>query len=214
MFDDLRKLFRESVAAFRTEIGRREPEDEVAELLSAMRRELVAARAALPEYTAARDQARAELARERTLLEQTERRGALAERIGDAETVRVAAEFADGHRARVEVLEHRVAAAEAECELRTREAEAMKRRFQEADANRMLLLAELRRGASRERLRGVEQGAGSAFADWERMAERIDTDAGYADALRDLDDAPPPRNTADPAVDERLRELKRRMGKE
>ena len=48
MFEDLQRLFRESVAAFRSELEKREPEDEVAHLLGSMRRELVEVRASIP----------------------------------------------------------------------------------------------------------------------------------------------------------------------
>ncbi|HET8656133.1 MAG TPA: hypothetical protein VFL93_11505 [Longimicrobiaceae bacterium] len=159
------------MAAFRSELNRREPQDQVAELLSAMRRELVAARAALPEYRSALDRARAELASERSRLEQTQRRGQMAARIGDSETVRVADEWAARYRERVSVLEKKVAAAEAELELRAREADEMKQRFQEADANRILLVAELKHGAGRART--PEDGGGSGAPDADDVEARL-----------------------------------------
>ena len=48
MLDDLRKLFSQAWASFLDEVGRREPEDQVAGLLGAMRREMVEVRAQLP----------------------------------------------------------------------------------------------------------------------------------------------------------------------
>jgi phage shock protein A len=202
MLDDLQRLFRESVAAFRTELNRREPEDHVAELLSAMRRELVAARAALPEYAAQVERSRRELAHERAQLEQCERRGRLAHTAGDVETVRVAEEFAVRHRARVEVLEQKLAAAEAEHALRGREAEEMKEKYRVADANRLQLVAELRRGQSRERIRTVASDASASFEDFARMEEAIGQRAAESAAFEEL------------SVEERLREMKRRMGRE
>ena len=50
MLNDIRRIFQKSIEAFRQELGTREPEDEIAGLLASMRRELVAARAAIPEY--------------------------------------------------------------------------------------------------------------------------------------------------------------------
>lgn len=219
MFDELGRIFRKSVSAFRSELNRYEPEDQVAELLSAMRREWVAARAELPVIQENRDRARKELARERELLEQTERRGRLAEGIGDQETVRVAAEFAARHREKATVLEQKVAAADAEWELRNREVEEMKRKYQEADSNRFALLNELRRAGNQARMRSVGEEAVGSFSDFDRMQERIDSTRAHADALEELDaelnGRPPPSSSPPPAdVDERLRELKRRMGKE
>jgi phage shock protein A len=218
MFEDLAKIFRNSFAAFRTELHRNEPEDQVAELLTAMRREWVAARAELPVIVESLERTRTELRREREAVEQCERRGRLAEGIGDAETVRVAAEFATRHRAKVTVLEQKVAAVEAEHTLRVSEIEEMKQRYQQADSNRFQLLAEIRRRQSQSRLRTVGDEADASFTDWDRMREKIDDTDSYASALdelnSDLDGGPPPRSPDPGELDERLRELKRRMGKE
>lgn len=184
MLNDLKRVFRESMAAFHAELGRREPEDEVAELLSAMRRELVESRAAIPDYRADLERTREALARERELVAQCERRGAAAERIGDDETARIAAQFAAKHTERAVVLEQKERAAVAELELRQREADEMMKRFKEAEANRFGLVAELRTARTRGRL----------------------------DSLLDGEEPPPRPSASD--VDEQLRELKRRMGRE
>jgi phage shock protein A len=213
MLNELRRVFRQSVAAFRAELGTREPEDEVAELLTAMRRELVAARAAIPEYEARVTRTRAELERERDALTQCERRGTLAEGIGDPETARIAAEFAARHRARIGVLEQTAAAAAAELDLRVREADEMKARYQQADANRFALLAELRRVGRARRLRTLADDDETTAA-WSRMEEKVERDAAFVDALDDLDESPP-GGVEDPgAIEERLRELKRRLGRD
>jgi phage shock protein A len=217
MFEDLNRIFRKSMSAFRSELSRREPEDQVAELLGAMRREWVAARADLPLLAERAERARRELANERDLLAQCERRGKLAEGIGDAETVRVAAEFAARHRERIGVLEQKVTATEAERALRLREVEEMKRRYEEADANRFALLAEIRRRQGQARMSaGAAETAGS-FDDWGRMEEKISDTQSYVDALDELDPAPPrrpPAGASSAEVEERLRQLKRQMGKE
>lgn len=217
MFSDLQRLFQKSVAAFRAELEKREPEDQVAELLSAMRRELTAARVAVRELADSASAARQELQRERELLEQCERRGAMAERIGDQDTARVAAEFAARHRERVEVLERKVVAVEDEHALRQREAEQMLKQYQQADANRFALLAQLRRTQAGARIRGALDGSEGSFADWTRMEERIADDVAYADAVEQLsseEPLPPHPPAGESEVEARLRELKRRMGKE
>jgi phage shock protein A len=216
MLDDIRRIFRKSIEAFRQELGTREPEDQVAELLAAMRRELVAARAAIPEYEAEVERARREVAREREQLALCERRGSMATRIGDEETARVAREFADRHRERIGVLEQKVAAADAELTLRRSEADEMKRRYQDADANRFAILAQVRRAAAASRMRSAADGETGPFSDFDRMRDRVERDAGFADALEELDEpSMPPRDARleQDAVEERLRELKRRMGK-
>lgn len=217
MFDDLQKLFRDSLAAFRAELGKREPVDEIAELLSSMRRELAATRASLPELDADAERTRMELLRERAELEQCERRGRMAEKIGDAETVAVAAEWATRHRERVRVLEQKEAALIAERELRGREVEEMQRRYRTAEINRFRMVEELMRERARLRRETLDRQTDDAFADFSRMAERISGDEAVDQALRELDEMdrpppPPPPSAAAPDVEERLRELKRRMG--
>jgi phage shock protein A len=218
MFEDLQRIFRESVAAFKGELNRHEPEDRVASLLSSMRREWAAGKAELSSLAEAAERVERELVRERDLLQQCQRRGKLAEGIGDAETVRVAADFAERHRERVRVLEQKASAVAAERELRAREVEEMKRKYQEADANRHLLVSDLRRADNQARRRSVADGVEESFADFDRMREKIDDSRSYAEALEDLDAAlgsressaaPPP-----PDVEDRLRELKRKLGRD
>jgi len=216
MLDDLKRLFRQSLEAFRSEMSANEPEDQVSALLTAMRRELVAAKAAIPEYAREIERVRQELDGERQLIAQCERRATMADRIGDAETARVAREFAARHAGKVAVLEQKLAAAEAELTLRRAEAEEMTVRYKEADANRFGLVAQIRLASARGRMRSA--GAGSVgFEEFDRMADRVSRDADELDARIDLDQeiggsTPPPPPPADD-VEERLRELKRRMGK-
>jgi phage shock protein A len=217
MLNEIRRIFRRSVDAFRSEVSTREPEDQIAELLSAMRRELVAARAAVPEYEEELRRAQRELAREEEALAQCERRGELAARIGDQETVQIAAEFAGKHRTRIEVLRQKVAASEAELNLRRSEADEMRDRYKEAEANRFALLAQLRMAGAQQRMRSAATGEQGPMADWARMQDRVEHDVRKADAYEELSEEPPPTSggRVDPrAVEDRLRELKRQMGRE
>ena len=212
MINDLKNLFSSAWDAFLAELGRRDPADHVADLLGGMRREMVQARASLPLYDDAVRGAEAELARERKALDDAVRRGGLAERINDAETVRIAAEFAERHRKRVAVLEDKVRAARAEQELRAQEVQDMMRRYKEADANRFVLLNEIRRAQSQGRLNDMAEA--QAFDDFGRAAEKIETEIGYQQALEELEDlaGPPPPPSRDDEVEARLQEMKRRMG--
>jgi phage shock protein A len=212
MFDDLKRLFSESWNAFLSEAERRDPEDRVAGLLTAMRREMVSARASLPLQDRHVQGAEAELARERKALADAERRGAMAERIGDAETMRVATEFAERHRRRVAVMEEKVRAARAERDLAYQEADDMMRRYKEADTHRFALVAEIRRRGAHARLdSAMGHDPGEAGDELRRAEERIADETAYAEALDDLSggSAPPPPPSD---VEDRLAELKRRMG--
>ncbi len=218
MINDLKRLFSRTWDSFVTEVGRREPEDDVVGLLGAMRREMVDARASLPLYEEHQRAAEAELARERRALDDAVRRGGLAEKINDAETVRVAAEFAERHRKRVAVLEEKVRAARAERELRVQEADDMMRRYKEADANRFVLLNEVRRARSQQRMSGISDDP--AFDDFDRAAEKMESEIAYGEALDELngmDSTPPPPPPSQASihddVEARLQELKRRMGR-
>lgn len=215
MLDDLKKLFSQTWDAFVAEAGKRDPEDEVAELLGAMRREMVEVRAQLPLLEEHHRASIAALEREKKAMEQTERRGAMAQRIGDAETARVAAEFAEKHRRRIAVLEEKVRAAKSEWELRKEEAGEMMVQYKAADTNRFALVGELRRQGARSRINSA-MGGSPLHDDFSRAEEKIEESAAYTGALEDLDaelGGAPPRSRPQPEdVDARLEELKRRMG--
>jgi phage shock protein A len=210
MLDDLKKLFSQAWDSFIAEVGRREPADQVASLLGAMRREMVEVRAQLPLLEQNYNAAVTELERERVRLDETVRRRGQAERIRDAETVRVATEFEEKHRRRIAVLEDKVRAARAEWELRRDEAQEMMHRYKEADANRFVLLSELSRQGARSRIDAAM--GGTPLDDFARAEEKIEHDSAYADALDEMAGPPPPRHPAPEDVDDRLAELKRRMG--
>ncbi len=216
MLDDLKKVFSRSWDSFLHELSRREPEDRVAELLGAMRREMVDARANLPLLEKEHTTTVAELARERQRLEDTVRRGGLAEKAGDAETVRVAAEFAERHRRRIAVLEEKVRATRAEWELGQQEVADMSKKYKEAEANRFGLLAELRRTGTRTRLDSALGRTGGdpnpTLDDWARAEEKIERDSALTDALEELEGGTPAPRPRPADVDAQLEELKRRMG--
>jgi hypothetical protein len=217
MMNDLKRLFSRTWDAFVAEVGRRDPEDDVAGLLGAMRREMVDARAALPTYDEAARAAEAELAREQRALEDAVRRGGLADRISDTETSRIAAEFAERHRRRIAVLEEKARAARAEQALRVQEADEMMRRYKDADGNRFVLLNEMRRARSQQRVDGMM--GGQVFDDYSRVTDKLESDIAYGEALNELnglDPTPPPpppsTHSVHDDVEARLQEMKRRMG--
>ncbi len=213
MLDDLKKMFTQAWDSFMSEVRLHEPEDQIAGLLGAMRREMVAVRAEIPALEEQHRAAVAELERERRRLDEVVRRGGMAERIGDAETVRVAKEFEEKHRRRIAVLEEKVRATKAEWELRQHESTEMMAKYKEAEANRFALLGELRRQKAKGTINAAMGGGTREDDDFDRMAGKIEDETAYADALDDLDGADIPRRPNPAAdVDARLEELKRRMG--
>lgn len=208
MLNELQRIFKETWGAFRTELGRREPEDEVAELLGMMRNEMAGGRAHLAALEEAVRDADAALERERGSLADAERRGRMAERIGDEETARIAAEFTGRHRDRVEVLEAKLASVSAERDLQRRETEEMARRYRAADRNRFGLVAEIRR----RRAADAVSGESGAFEDFARMQEAVEQEAAEAEATEELNrDRAPQTDAQRPDLEDRLKELKRRM---
>lgn len=195
MLKDFGALLHRALDRFKAEAGRRDPEDQIAELLGGMRREMVDARALVSELKQAAAGARTELAREQQRLADCLRRRDLAANIGDEETTQIAKEFATRHREAVGVLEAKVRAAEAEVQLRTREADDLAERYRQADARRFALLAELRRAGAHGRSEGEMAGLED---DFDRFAEQIDDQARHTDAAGE--------------VERKLEELKRRAG--
>lgn len=216
MLEDLRRIFRQSLDAFRTELHRREPEDQVAEVLTAMRREMVATRAVVSSLEKDLVNTTGELDREREALANCERRGEMARAIGDQETVRVAEGFAERHRSKLKILEQKKLTLADELALRRRDSEEMAVKYRDADANRFVLLAQLRQASARAARVTPSPDEPDPFSDFARMEERVHRDGDYLNALEELDESTPVAEAApDPtAVEDRLRELKRRMGKE
>jgi hypothetical protein len=187
MLEGIRRVWRETVEAFRSETEAREPEDVVAEMLGSMRREMVEQRVLISRLRDDLPVATRELEAERERLAACVRRREMAARIDDQETVRVASDYEERHRERVRVLEMKRVALEEELRVREAELEEMRRRHAEADAGRAALVAELR---------GSTRAAASELDAEESAARRMDADLAAEEAER------------------RLAELKRRMGRE
>lgn len=217
MFENLRNAFREAVDNFNKELGRDQIPETVDRLLVGMRSELVDTRARITalEQDLARTEAEAE--RQRVEGATARRREKLAADIGDTQTTEVAAQYAQRHEERHGVLDHKAGALRQELALLRREYDEMMAKFKEAEASRAGLTASAGRTGARESLGAADD----LFRELDRMAEKIgdeDARASAAEEFSDLDldgdadYAPPPPPEVD--MDERLRELKRRMGQE
>jgi hypothetical protein len=123
VFGDFRRAWREAVDNFWRELEAEDPDGRQ----RGVYREVAGARNQLEELDAAIGETRERLAHEEEQVAACERRERLAERIGDAETARVAAEYAARHRERAEVLRRKVEALEAERRLCARDLSEMER---------------------------------------------------------------------------------------
>lgn len=217
MFENLRNAFREAIDNFNKELSRDQVPETMDRLLVGMRKEMVDARARIAELEDQIARADADAKRQSTEADTARRREKLATDIGDAETAQVAGEYAERHEERRGVLEQKAAALRQELALLRREFEEMTAKMKEAEVSRAGLRASAGRTGARESLGAADD----LFSELDRMAEKIGDEDARASAAEDFDDldlesdmdhAPPPPPEMD--VDERLRELKRRMGQE
>ncbi len=215
MFENLRRAFREAVDNFHREMDRDRVGETVDGLLERMVREAARTLATLKglekQLAVARKRIEAE-SRERDVCR---RRESMATKIGDEETARVAAAYAEKHEARVAVLVRKASALDAEIGLLRSEVREMEAQIRKARASREDLVARSGRAAAADSLGGADD----LFGELDRMAERIEGDADAADLGKGLfddgrafDDAlTASRRERDAAA--RLDELKRRMGR-
>ncbi len=218
MFENLRKAFREAVDNFNTELRRDDVPEMVDGLLRQMHEELTDTKAQI--FTLEEQIKRAlQLAEmEAGEVDTCRRRETMARKINDEETARVAAEFAEKHEKRREVQENKALALREELEMKRREVEEMLAQYKEARAKRESIAATLGRASARNSMGETDD----LFAQMDRMAERIEGIDHHREAEEELLAAldgmdsppPPPRMTPEEEADARLRELKRRMGKE
>jgi hypothetical protein len=164
------------------------PPPDLRDLAGQMRRAAVEGRAALMKLKEMLATTERELVIERQHLDDARRRGALAQGIGDTETADIAGRFVTRHAERVAVLEQKLAAQRAELALAERDVEEMVGQLKELE----------RRGDVPPAAAGpgVQPGLGAL-------------DAEEAELLKSQMD----RAARETAADERLRELKKRMGK-
>jgi hypothetical protein len=124
MFDEWKQAWRQAVENFQRELSEGAP---AAPRLRAMERELVSATGALSRLAAEIRATQLELSREREQEQICRRRESLARDARDAETERIAAEFAARHGQRAGLLERKVAVLEEERALLTYDVDEMKK---------------------------------------------------------------------------------------
>jgi chromosome segregation ATPase len=223
MFENLRDAFREAIENFKEELNKEDPPrtayGTVDRLLHGMRNEVAQARSTLRGLNEQIEQTREQILHESTEETTCRRREEMAQRVGDEETARIAREYAARHSRRREVLGRKVAALEEEHAMRAAEVAEMLNHVRETEEKRDTLAAARKSGEP-----GTARAADELIADLDRMASAID-DTDPAPRSRTIDEiereyadlqvdpwAPVERPNVD--FDERLAELKRRMGRE
>ncbi len=215
MFDNLRRAFREAADNFNREMARDAVPESVDRLLKGMEEEAVAAKSHLESIRRELDATRKRAAAERREADVCRRREELAHGIGDEETATIAAKFCKKHELRSQVLGDKGNAIEAELRLRESEFNEMMDQIRKARDSR----SRLETTAGRMRARRSVNAAGDLFDELDRMAETIDGPSGRAGSASDpfddgsMFDRELNRSRKNEAIDARLQELKRRMGR-
>lgn len=201
--------------------GRVDPAEDVDRLLSGMREELIEARAALPRLEKAIEKLEAMQAAEKKRAADCVRRAGQAKEIDDAETLRLAVEYAERHQERAAVYGEKIEAARAELAMQKRSVQEMTAQLKTAKTHRDAIKIRSRRSEATESLRGSGSGAAARF---DRIVDDIEDEAARASAERSLDEelglvdrpSPDPWPEADPddLAELQLEELKRRMAEE
>jgi hypothetical protein len=221
MFENLREAFREAIENFKRELNRDDVPltvpGTVDRLLLGMQNEVADAKETLRALHAQIEQTRTQILHESSEEATCRRREELARRVGDEETARLATEYAARHARRREVLERKVVALDEEHAMRAAEVAEMLARVREAREKRDTL-------AAADDGPATARAANDLFAEIDRLAGDLDDDAPdrrprTPDDLdreyRDLQ-VDPWADLERPQVDydERLSELKKRMGRE
>ncbi|HSK19592.1 MAG TPA: hypothetical protein VK912_10635 [Longimicrobiales bacterium] len=180
MFDDWKQAWRQAVENFHREAAG--GATGAPPRVRAMERELISASGALGNLDEEIRRTTRDLSKEREEEQVCRRREALARGVGDAETVRIAVEFAERHAERAAVLERKITVLQDERALLARDVAAMR-----------TTLAEVAPAAAAT---GVGDGAAAP-----RQDEREPHEFSRME-----------RQARERAADQRLEELKRRMG--
>ena len=188
MFQRLREALERALAAAT-------PPPDLGEIASRMREAVIEQKAGVRAMQDALATAERQLAGEREQLATTERRRAQAEGIGDAETVGVADRFIAKHRERAAVLDQKVAAQRQELALAERDLAEMTAQLQEA-ARRAPASAQRSADEAWQQLGRAGMDRPETDVEGELLKSRLDHAEREADA------------------DQKLDELKRRMGRE
>ena len=217
MFDNLRQAFREAVDNFKDELGRDEIPEAVSRLLREMKREAADTKAEIRRLEEAIQGAIEEAQKEKDDGKTCRRREKMALEISDAETARLAREYAEKHEHRRSVLERKALALKEELDMREEEFGEMIEAIKEADENRDTLTATAGRASARNSI----DEADDLFSQLDRIGDEIGADDARREASSELDDLLDTRrdrfesgpDSQEIDVDARLEALKQAMKK-
>lgn len=215
MFENLRRAFQEAIDNFYEELNRDRVPETVDKLLHAMQVEMTDVRAQIRALDEDIQRTTSGLEAERRNVMTCLRREDMARRIGDADTARLAREFAEKHERKRIILEQKLSALREERTMLEAEFAEMTAQFKKARSSRSSLAAQTGRAQARDSI----GEAGDLFEQLDRMAERIQDEDARAQASQEMSeefdlpdlgepDIPPARD-----LNVRLEELKRRMGR-
>jgi len=218
MFENLRQAFKEAVDNFKEELNRDEVPDVVDGLLRQMQEEVTDAQAHAHTLEEQIKKALQLAEMEEREIATCRRRESMANRIGDEETARIAAEFAEKHEKRKSIQEQKALALRAELEMKRGEVQEMLAQLKEARTKREALTATQGRAEARSSLTEADD----LFAQLDRMAEKIEGVDHQREAEEELmaeldgtlSSPSSARLSPEEEAEAKLRELKRLMGKE
>lgn len=180
MFDDWKQAWRDAVENFHREAGGGDAPPRI----RAMERELTSVSGALGRLDEEIRRTRRDLEKEREAEQVCRRREGLARAVNDEETVRIAAEYAQRHAERADVLDRKIVVLDEERALLSRDVDEMRRTLREL--------------APSAPAPGVGDGTATSSS-----ASHDDTHARDFSRME--------REARERAADEKLEELKRRM---
>jgi hypothetical protein len=133
MFDDWKRAWQQAVENFQREISDEDPVAGLAQV-GAMRRDLTAARHALEQLGTEVARAREECAQEENREQVSRRRGDMAAAIGDETTVKIAAEWAERHAQRAQILRQKADVLARELAMRNEDLQRMQTQLNEVQS--------------------------------------------------------------------------------
>jgi CRISPR/Cas system-associated exonuclease Cas4 (RecB family) len=224
MFENLRRAFKEAVDNFKEELDRDAVPETVDRLLLQMTREATDAKAYVSRLEDESGKALKAAESERKEAATCRRREKMAADIGDEETATLARSYAEKHEGRHHVLEQKALALKKELELRRGEVAEMIEAIKNARQNRDALSAQAGRPGARDSISAADE----LFDRLDQMEEQledqdqvrkasaeVDHDVHREDDLRiRFDKFQDDQATREAVAEDRLEELKRRMGRE
>jgi phage shock protein A len=206
MFEDWKRACSEAVENFQREV--QGGDDQAPPRVRAMERELVSASGALARLDEEIRRSRREVEKEQEALAVCRRRHQLALDAGDAETVRVAEEFAARHEERIGVLTRKAAVLEDERSLLDRDISEMRRLVAEAAPRASGAFGGAAgSGSVGSAADGTSHGSSGSVGGASSADPLFDEEA----AARSREFSRLERDARERAASERLEELKRRM---